>query len=326
MSYRKISDITGFSVSTISKAFSHSGEISESTRRKIFEAALNLGCFDKYYKEKYSRRVAAVICPELQSRYISAITESVLHTLQQNGFLTLLSTSDYSPEKEKEFAEYYALYAKADAIIFITPSLSEIKKYTIPAVSIGRHVENADEVYIDFKNAVYEAVRLFKENGHTRIAFIGEQLTGGKEKLFLKSMKSLNLKISPQLVIKSRKRFENAGRDSVSYLMSLDEPPTAILAAYDNIAIGAIYTLKSQGFKVPEDVSVIGMDDIADSQNIIPTLTTIKTFITDAAYTAVEMIIKKINNPYFKAIQKTSIRAELVKRESVGPVCRQTVL
>lgn len=326
MSYKKISDITGFSVSTISKAFSQSKEISDRTKKKIYEAAAELGCFDKYYKDKYPKRIAAVICPELKSRYISAITEAVLHMLQQNDFLALISTSDFNPEREREFAEYYALYSKVDAIIFITPTLNEIKRYTIPVVSIGKHVENADEVGIDLWKATYDAVRLFKENGHTRIAFIGERLTAAKERHFISAMKRLKLPVTPQLVIRSRKRFENAGRDSISYLMSLDEPPTAILAAYDNIAIGAIYALKSQGFNVPEDVSVIGMDDIADAQNILPPLTTVKTFITDAAFTAVEMIIKKINNPYFKAIQKTSIRAELVKRESVGPVCRQTIL
>ena len=69
MSYKKISDITGFSVSTISKAFSQSKEISDRTKKKIYEAAAELGCFDKYYKDKYPRRIARSESTRLNSSH-----------------------------------------------------------------------------------------------------------------------------------------------------------------------------------------------------------------------------------------------------------------
>ena len=100
--------------------------------------------------------------------------------------------------------------------------------------------------------------------------------------------------------------------------MSLDNAPTAIITAYDYIAIGAIHFLKSKKFKIPDDVSVIGMDDIPDSQNITPALSSIRTFAEDVVSTAVDIIIKKINNPYFKITKKTSAGAEFIQRDSVG--------
>ncbi len=318
MSYKKLSGITGFSVSTISKAFSQSSEISESTRAKIYSAAREMGCFDKYYKEKYKKRIIAVICPELQSRYIALITELVLHELRQNGFLVLLSASDFNPEREAEFVEYYALYAKVDAIILVTPTVKKIKKYSIPVVAIGSHMENADEVYIDMERAIYDAVKLLKDNGHKRIAFIGEKLTIRKEMSFCNAAERLNISVPSQFIVRSNERFEAAGRSGADYLMSLDNAPTAIITAYDYIAIGAIHFLKSKKFKIPDDVSVIGMDDIADSQNITPTLSSIRTFAEDAVSTAVDIIIKKINNPYFKITKKTSAGAEFIQRDSVG--------
>lgn len=318
MTYKKLAEVTGFSVSTISKAFSQSAEISEASKEKIFIAAKNMGCFDKYYKEKYDKRIIAVICPEFKSRYMATFTETTLNILNQNGYLAMVSASGFDAEKEKELIEYYALYAKTDAIILVSPTLEKVKKYSLPIVSVGGFAENTDSILTILDDAVCDAIKLFKENGHKRIAFLGERLTESKEELFLNAARKNNLTVLPQYIVKSKKRFEDVGREGMEYLLSLPEPPTAVIAAYDHIAIGAMHAIKYHGLSIPDDISIIGMDDIADAQNTTPPLTSIKPYIADIAALAVDIITKKLDNPYFRAIQKTEVKAQLIIRESVG--------
>lgn len=318
MTYKKLAEITGFSVSTISKAFSQSNEISEDSKEKIFSVAKDLGCFDKYYKEKYNKKVVAVICPEFKSRFMATFTETMVNILNKNDYLATISVSGFNADTERELIEYYSLYAKADAIILISASLGRVKNYSIPIVSVGGLVENIDSVLISLDDAVCNALKLLKDNGHTRIAFLGERLTQPKEKLFVTTAKKIGLDVPSQYIVKSKKRFEDVGREGMEYLLSLPEPPTAVVTAYDHIAIGAMHTIKAHGLSIPNDISIIGIDDIDDTENTTPALTSIKPYIADISALAVDIITKKINNPYFKAIQKTEVNAQLIIRDSVG--------
>ena len=94
--------------------------------------------------------------------------------------------------------------------------------------------------------------------------------------------------------------------------------PTAIVAAYDYIAIGIIKELTSRGYRVPEDVSVIGMDDIAQSPFLEPSLSSIHYPKEEICREAVSLIIKKIDNQYYRARQTTVIPTEFIPRESIA--------
>lgn len=318
MTYKKLSEITGFSVATISKAFSQNDEISEHTKEKIYDAARRCGCFDKYFKEKYNKKIIAIICPEFFGRYYCEFMETVQSELKRNNYLTIISSSDFDARNEENLIEYYALYAKVDAIIIISPSLKSIKNYSIPIVAIGSKFKNIDSISINMNNAIFNAIDLLKTNGHKKIAFIGENLTKQKEEAFKIEMKKQGFETNSKYIIRSQKRFEDAGIDGMERLLSLSEPPTAIITAYDYIAIGAMTVAKERNIKIPDDISLIGMDNISDTKTTVPPLTSIKTHMPEIAATVVDIITKKLEHPTYKIIQHTDIQAILTERRSVG--------
>ncbi|MBQ8229812.1 MAG: LacI family DNA-binding transcriptional regulator [Clostridia bacterium] len=319
MTLRTLAKYAGCSVSTVSKAFSYSKEISEELRERIFSIAKELGCYDKYRKDDYAKKVVAVLCPETGSAYYTEIL-SHLHALIEKRNATIsISVTDFSAEKEEELIGFYSSNRRADGLIVINGRV-EAKQYPpIPIVYLGEQKGPfGDCVKTDIYSGICEGVYLFKTNGHTRIGFIGENLTRGKEKYFREAMRYYGMSVEEELIVRSDKRFEEAGREGMSRLLTLPEPPTAIMCAYDYIAFGAIEEAEKRGVNVPEDLSVIGMDDIKQSAQFKVPLTSVNSQTEESCRSAVEQLFKKIDNPYYCCMQKTETRSKLTHRASVA--------
>ena len=119
-------------------------------------------------------------------------------------------------------------------------------------------------------------------------------------------------------VIESEHRFEAAGEDGVRQILTMGNSVTALICAYDNIAFGAIKELKKAGLRVPDDVSVIGMDNINTGKYADSSLTTIDSNPEEVCTAAWNLLQEKIKNPYFFA-KKETINAKLIIRESIAP-------
>ena len=100
--------------------------------------------------------------------------------------------------------------------------------------------------------------------------------------------------------------------------MALREPPTAIVAAYDNIAIGVAKTLQENGYKVGEDIAVVGMDDISIASYLDTPLSSIRTHTDQACSIAVDLIMKKIDNQYYRAKERVEVRSDFIIRASTN--------
>ncbi len=321
MTLKRIAELAGVSVSTVSKAFSGSEEISEETRQKIFEIAREQGCFDKYNKNKYNKKVIAVICPEIISDYYAITLRLLEEEIAKNaGFMTI-SCTNFSPSKEEELFNYYSSYCRADGILLIN-NRKEIKNANmIPAVSLSPSVNSSyiDTIEIDPTEAVGEAIRHLKAFGHTKIGYAGEALTYGAERRFRSAMEEADLLVEEELVCTGKQRFEEAGIEIVEQWMKRGICPTAVLAAYDYIAIGIIKGFRNHGVRVPEDVSVVGMNDISIIPYLDPPLSTVKSFSEEACRAAVELLMRKIENPYYVNDEQILFKGEFVARGSVAP-------
>ena len=131
-------------------------------------------------------------------------------------------------------------------------------------------------------------------------------------------MKKCGLDVNNEYIIHSEKRFEDAGYDGMAKLLSLDNKPTAILAAYDNIAIGAMKFISDNGLSVPEDISIIGMNDNEESRYLQVPLTTGTAYLEDMSEITAELMFERIRVNDCKTITTIKVSAELVKRGSVG--------
>jgi LacI family repressor for deo operon, udp, cdd, tsx, nupC, and nupG len=319
MNLNTLAKFAGVSVATVSKAFSGSDEISEETRAKIFSLAREHGCFDKYNKNKFDKKVIAVIAPELNSDYYTAFLTILDRELTEHGGIMTVSPSNFSHEREAELFAYYSSYCKADGIIVIGSGELIKNPFMIPSVCIGGSGKNdrIDSIRLNLKRAMEDAITYLKCHGHREIGFVGEQLTTLKREHFLESLQQLELPVCREWIRVSNERFERAGVGVMEAWLSEGTPlPTAIVAAYDQIAIGIIQTLKKHGIRVPEDISVIGSDEIPVANYLETSLSTIRTHTDTACRMAVELITKKIDNPHYSPRQSITLYSEFIPRET----------
>jgi len=326
MNLNTLAKLAGVSVATVSKAFSGSEEISRETRDRIFSIAREHGCFDKYNKNKFDKKVIAVIAPELSSDYYTAFLTILDREIGAQGGIMTVSQSDFSPERTAELFSYYASYCKADGIIVIGSGNLIQNPFLIPAVCIGGSggVDHVDSIRMDQRRAMEDAILHLKRRGHTHIGFVGERLTVSKGESLCEILQELDLPVHREWIRISDQRFQQAGVSVMEEWLAEGAPlPTAIVAAYDYIAIGVIQTLKKHGMSVPRDISVIGSDDIAVAPYLETSLSTIRSHTDTACRMAVEMIMKKIENPHYSPRQAITLYSEFIPRETSGAVAKK---
>ena len=318
MTLRELANEAGVSVSTVSKAFKNSKEISPETQQKIFKIAEKHGCFYKYYKKKYEKRVVAIICPEIRSSYYSEQTEYIQQQLAEKNIVTIIATDNFDAKWQVALLELLAEHSKVDGII-VLGHCTVPKGIEIPVVVLGA-ANGTDTCKIPLQKTMDDAVSYLKSLGHSHITFISEALTTSSLQRYCLSMKKYHL---PEHHITAEGRFEQAGTDGVRRLLKSKHPCTALICGYDNMAIGAIKELKRHGLKVPEDYSVIGINNISTAEHLETGLTTI-----DCAYRAAcdflcSLLIKKMENPYYCSNASLTLIGSLVVRESTGPARKE---
>lgn len=321
MTMKELAKLANVSVSTVSKAFCDADDVSAETKEHIFTIAKQYGCYGKFYKGKYHKKIIAIICPELVSSYYSAFAEKLQALIEASGGLCVISTDGFSETKQAELIEYYASYLKVDGLIVFDLRCRLKKGCRIPIVSLFSSGDSmVDSINIDIRSAIFDAVSTLTSLGHRNIAFLGERLTRKKELYFREAMEAAGIPL-PQ-VVESSSRFEKAGVEGITQLHSSGalDSTTAIVCAYDNIAFGAVGKLKEFGKRVPEDISVIGIDNVPTGSYTQTTLTTIDTNPDEVCMIAWDLLQKKMENPYYISRQNIVIHARLIRRQSVAEV------
>lgn len=323
MKIKNLADLAGVSPSTVSKAFSGSHEVSEATRERIFAIAREHGVFEKYDKNRFCKRVIAVICPEINSDYYNSVVTQFKKEIEAHGGIMLLSISDFSPEKLDEMYSYYTAYAKVDGVIlFSSDRLRSIDPgvLLIPSVCYTQNdlSRKVDAVQINTREALLEAILDLKRQGHTKIGFVGESLTRARKQDFCDMMHEAGLSVYERYVRMSNLRFEEAGEEIMREWLREGDMPTAVIAAYDYIALGIIRTLHEAGLRVPEDIAVVGYDDIPRAPYLTPSLSSIGTPVEESCRMTVDLIMKKIDDHYYSSHEDVTLFARYVSRESSG--------
>lgn len=316
MTMRELAKLANVSVSTVSKAFHDADDISESTRQLVFAVAKQHGCYGKFYKGKFHKQIIAIICPEVGGGFYTSYIECLQRIIEGSGGLTLISAYHFSQAAQTELLDYYASYLQVDGIIVFHLDEPLKKGYDIPIVSLFSSPNpSVDTVSINLEAPIFEAVSLLQSLEHENIAFIGEKLTPKKTEHFCLAVRSI-IGREP-CIIESKYRFEEAGEDGARQLLTRYREYTAVICAYDSIALGAIRQLKSSGYSVPEDYSVVGIDNIRFSGHTETALTTIGTDPEEVCRIAWDIIQKKQESKYYRSNQAITITGKLIQRETV---------
>ena len=319
MTLTKIARIVGTSVATVSKAFSGSREISEETRDKIFNVAKELGCFDKYYKAPRKNPLIAIMIPEIDSECYGNYATVFERTFNARGADTIVACTRFDKEREARLFRELAYGLRVDGIL-LWGSAGAIKNPDkIPLIMFhdAPADSNADSVGMDLYAAILSLVRTIKEYGHTRVGFIGERLTLGKAVRFKKAMRKAGLPVQDKYICISDSRFAEAGEDCMRRLHERGEVPTVIVAAYDQIAFGAMKCARELGYRIPEDISFVGMDDISATQYFNISLSSIHMGYEEVSEKICDLMFRKIENRHYKSREHIVVPVEVNVRESL---------
>jgi LacI family transcriptional regulator len=201
--------------------------------------------------------------------------------------------------------------------------LETLEKSSSPIVLINyfRHETSLPVVRGDNVNGAHDAVSHLVELGHRRIGFIrGNAYTGQsdlREQGYVKALSDAGIELDPALVYQGN-FSEQSGMDGGQHLLSLAEPPTAIFAASDAMAQGAMTAIREKGLRIPEDISVIGFDDIPSAAMTRPPLTTLRHPFDAMAHATVQELVRRIKGEPGRR-HRIEFPSEFVVRESTGP-------
>lgn len=281
MTLTKLAKLAHVSVSTVSKAFSMSPEIHPDTREQIFKIAKEQGCFKKYYKVKYPKHVIAVLCPEF--KYADAVS-ALQQRLVELGCDICVASTDFSAKTETELLEYYDQYTEVDGIIILDGFTETRGVYSLPIAAVSGNPQAMINVRLDTHIAMEEVISYFKAHNAEPIAYIGEPLTFVKNAFFQTHCPEGMAQIT-------HGRFENGGYQAMEKIFESDKLPRAILCAYDYLAIGAIRCILDHGYSVPEDIAVIGINNVHQCAYLNPPLSSIDTHIKQGCEAAADALL-----------------------------------
>jgi LacI family transcriptional regulator len=164
-------------------------------------------------------------------------------------------------------------------------------------------------------------MRHLLELGHRRIAQItgprGWVATEDRRRGYRAALAAAGILPEPALEVEAEPEIA-PGRDATKYLLELPEPPTAIFAFNDNIAIGAIQAARARGMRVPEDVSIVGFDDVENATIVTPALTTVRQPLAEMGRTAVSLLNRLLDGRGFETLH-VELATRLVVRDSTAP-------
>ncbi len=305
MTLSKLARAANVSVSTASKAFSMSTDISEATREHVFEVAKKYGCFKRFYSARYPRLVIAVVCPELASIYYGSLIEEIQRELEALGCEVCISNSMFSPNATDVSIGYYSDYSSVDGIITLAYGERE-QQASVPYICVNEVVQMG-------KKGIDLAISYLIQNGVTDVGFIGENLTSGKQSDFCTLMAEHGLSVDENKIAITNERFTKGGYEAMRSFFDRNVLPRAVICAYDYMAMGAIRCVSERGLSVPRDIAVIGMDNIREAEYFIPSISSIDYGNGERARALAKGILDKING---RTPTVVTVDESLVLRES----------
>jgi len=333
-----VAKLAEVSKSTVSKVFSNDERISQTTRDKVLEVARRLDYRPSLVPgalKTGKTKAVGLILPNVMNPFFPGIIKGVEDVAVENGYMVVFCNSDERLEKE---ALYFQMFKDrwVDGIIIsgVTGKSREEKEYLqglhkkgIPVVLIDREVEGYfnNIVMIDNKGAAFKATDYCLDLGHKRIGFISAPLEikifADRFKGYRKALQENGIEFDQRLVIEGNQTTQS-GREATKQFLSLDDPPTAIFAINDLMAIGALKEIHERGLKVPEDISVVGFDNIPLASLVNPALTTIAQPIYEMGRESMSLLVKNIEK---KDLTKSKIilDTKLIVRESTAPLKRK---
>lgn len=323
---KDIAQRAGVTSATVSMVINNKPNISKATREKVLAIARELN----YHPNVIARGLATrktnaigIVVPNLASSFVVRVMQGIKSSISEKDYTVLLFDTIGHMESEMDVFNRVVLEGRVDGAIIITAKAidDELKLFANenkPCIMVARRSEVVDSVYVNHTRAAQEAVDYLLEKGHKSVAIVvddkkplvmEDRVNGYRQALEAKGIPAI-----PPVTVEDDTAGE--GGRIVDCLLSLDPKPTALFcAAGDMVAIGVIKELKKRGIRVPENMAVLGYDDIPAAEVVEPALTTVRQPKLEMGDYAINMVIDKIEGRE-KGMKHKELNAKLIVRES----------
>ncbi|EJD5563477.1 DNA-binding transcriptional regulator CytR [Escherichia coli] len=275
------------STATVSRALMNPDKVSQATRNRVEKAAREVGYLPQPMGRNVKRnesRTILVIVPDICDPFFSEIIRGIEVTAANHGYLVLIGDCAHQNQQEKTFIDLI-ITKQIDGMLLLGSRLPfdasiEEQRNLPPMVMANEFAPELElpTVHTDNLTAAFDAVNYLYEQGHNRIGCIAgpEEMPLCHYRLqgYVQALRRCGIMVDPQYIARGDFTFE-AGSKAMQQLLDLPQPPTAVFCHSDVMALGALSQAKRQGLKVPEDLSIIGFDNIDLTQFCDPPLTTI---------------------------------------------------
>jgi LacI family transcriptional regulator len=333
---RELAKLSGVSVATVSRVFNGYADVSPTTRERVLRLAEELDytptAAARTLVMQRSHVVGVVLStgpdhPDLQHPFFQEVLVGLRHRLGEGGFDLLLLATEL-----EDGARSYLRRCRAhqvDGVVLMgidesDPDVRKLARSQIPCIAVDLDLVGRRTGYVvsDNRAGAAEAVRHLHSLGHRRIATITGMMTtkAGVDRLvgFRSELERLKLDYRDDYVHEGD-FYDESGYEGAKAFLALPDPPTAVFAASDLMAVGALRAAVEAGRSVPRDLSLVGFDDIQLARLLQPSLTTIRQNKTGLGIAAAEAVIRMIEGNG-AAPPAVTLPVELVVRASTGPL------
>lgn len=330
---KDIARIAEVSTTTVSKIINNKdGNISNATRERVLKIMDDYNYTpNKIAQSLVTKKTNTIglIIPDIRNPFFPELARGAEDKANEEGYNLIFCNTDDDIEKEEKYINML-VEKMVDGIVFTASSkkhtgFENFKKFSIPIVLVDRDIDVEGiqgKVIVDNFIGGYEAGKHLLKLGHTEIIFLSGPLKSNTSinrlNGYKKALHEFNIDLKEEYILEGYYRSE-WGYEATMDLLNKDKKFTALFCANDLIAIGAIKALKEKNIKIPQEISIVGFDDIYMARLIDPELTTIKQPNYEMGYKSVEILIniledKKENNKNINLKPELVIRKSTLKR------------
>ncbi|TQV65966.1 LacI family DNA-binding transcriptional regulator [Exilibacterium tricleocarpae] len=323
-----VSELAGVSLATVSRVMNKNANVSDKTRQKVVNAMEQLG----YRPSAIAKGLASnrsssvgVLISELHGPFYGSMMSAVEAELRKFDIHAIIAAGHSNAEKEAESIEFL-LTRRCDALILWVESvpdryLVELAKRDTPIVVLGRKIAKITKNCVSLNNEEggYLAARYLLEQGHRKIAYISGPLWKGDTQDRLsghkRALAEYGVKFNTKLHCEGDYR-EEGGFRGMTELLGLRNTFSAVVCGNDEMAAGAMTSARDAGLSIPEDLSVVGFDNLVYARYLYPKLSTINYPVREMAQMAARWVLKHVYKNQ-RLVATNIFEPELVARDSV---------
>ncbi len=331
VSIRDVARRAGVSIATVSRAVNRIPTVDPELAKRVWQAIDEVG----YLPNTQARALVSgrshmlgLIVSEITNPFFPELVQEFENLAVAQGYEVLIGSTNYEPARTESLIRRM-LQRNVDGVAVMTFGIEEElvqklveREFPLVFVDAGPNLPNIRVLKVDYGEGIRQAVQHLAALGHRRIAFITGPLrlrsAVARRDAFLKSMAELGLTVPAEHVVEGNHTMEG-GIGAMEQLTALRELPTAVMCSNDMTAIGALHALFRTTHNVPQEISVVGFDDIHLAQFMLPPLTTVQMSCRDLATAAVEALRAGIERDHPRAAQiEWQIPTRLVVRQSTA--------